>query len=57
MSTIARAICAKMTKQGHGYPLRRLLTSLDVLDNGYGDTIAAEGEDVAGQRPRAPSRL
>lgn len=40
-------LCAELTTQVHGYPLRGLLTSLDILDDGYGDAVAAEGEDIA----------
>jgi hypothetical protein len=27
--------------------VRRLITTLDVLEDGYGDAVATEGEDVA----------
>jgi hypothetical protein len=36
-----------MAAPGHTPPVQRLLTNLDVLEDGYGDAIAAEGGDVA----------
>jgi hypothetical protein len=42
-----RRLCAELTAPEHGYPVTRLLTTLDVLDEGYGNAIVAEGEDIA----------
>ena len=40
-------LCAETAAQGHGHSVRRLITTLDVLEDGYGDAVATEGEDVA----------